>query len=248
MSLITRLLVLLFFSIAVVVLAAESFDHQLAIYISKPFLMLFLMAFYTYRVKQLNSSFDTMILVALAFSLFGDVFLMLRPHTEQLFLIGLGSFLVAQICYSVAFISDTRTSILKGWKAMDLVMPLMIILYSTLFALLLIGELTGAFRIAVLVYLSSITLMCLSAAMRIRDGLTSDRLMVLTGAILFVLSDSAIAITKFFDPSIPYARFLIMFLYIAGQYLIISGCVNYRNPEASQSKWHHLIKPPVKAT
>ena len=235
MSLISRFLVFLFLAIAIIELGAETLDHELAIYISKPFLMISLMAFYAIRVGQLKTGFDAMIMLALTFSLFGDVFLMIRPHTEILFLSGLGSFLVAQICYATAFISDTKTAFASRWKAMDVVMPAMIITYSGLFALLLFGELTGTLRTAVMVYLACITLMCVSAAIRIRDGLTSDRLMVLTGAILFVLSDSLIAITRFFDPGLPFARFFIMLLYIAGQFLIISGSVKHRNPEAARS-------------
>lgn len=230
MSLIGRLFILLFLIAAGVELTGESLDHKLMIYASKPFLMLLLIGFYNYRVG-LKKGFDVLIVLALIFSLMGDVFLMVRPHSEGLFLLGLGSFLIAQIGYAVAFIIDTRTPMVSKWKAMDIVMPFMIITYSTLFALLLVGELEGIIETAVIIYLTGITLMSVSAALRIRDGLTSDRLMVLSGAILFVLSDSLIAISKFFDPTIPYARFMIMLLYIVGQFLIISGCIRYRSPE-----------------
>lgn len=247
MSLIGRLFILLFLVAAGVELTGECLDKKLMIYASKPFLMLLLMGYYHHRVG-LKKGFDVLIILALTFSLLGDVFLMLRPHSEGLFLLGLGSFLIAQIGYAVAFIIDIRTPMFSKWKAMDIVMPLMIFTYSALFALLLIGELEGTIRTAVIIYLSGITLMSMSAALRIRDGLTSDRLMVLSGAILFVLSDSLIAITKFFDPTIPYARFMIMLLYIVGQFLIISGSINYRSPVPAKPRWSHLFKPPAKAT
>lgn len=47
---------------------------------------------------------------------------------------------------------------------------------------------------------------------------------VAIGAVLFILSDSAIAVDKFLQP-IPAATWIIMTTYAAAQYLIVTGVV-----------------------
>jgi uncharacterized membrane protein YhhN len=61
-----------------------------------------------------------------------------------------------------------------------------------------------------------------------RKGRTSDKsfLLIYFGALLFIMSDSMIAINQFIEPII-YGRFLIMFTYISAQYLIVIGVLKH---------------------
>ena len=63
---------------------------------------------------------------------------------------------------------------------------------------------------------------------RLRLGLTSNQSYqwVLMGSLLFVISDSAIAIDKFYRP-IPYDDLVIMGTYIGAQALIALGILHH---------------------
>jgi len=51
--------------------------------------------------------------------------------------------------------------------------------------------------------------------------------MVIIGALIFMLSDTMLAINKFLEP-IAYANVLIMITYIVAQYLIVSGLIKHQ--------------------
>jgi uncharacterized membrane protein YhhN len=55
--------------------------------------------------------------------------------------------------------------------------------------------------------------------------------LVFSGAVLFMASDSILAIDKFLKP-VTYGGFLIMLTYIAGQYLIVTGLIRHAHPQA----------------
>jgi len=102
-------------------------------------------------------------------------------------------------------------------------MPLLPILTFTIFLLaFLIPRTPTDFKIPIIIYAICITAMASMA--RLRLGLTSNVSFqwVMMGSLLFVVSDSALAIDKFFRP-IPYDSVLIMSTYIAAQALIVIG-------------------------
>ena len=74
--------------------------------------------------------------------------------------------------------------------------------------------------IPIVIYMITITIMVISASERNTN--TESYRLVLMGAILFLLSDSLIAIDKFVVP-IPFQTFLIMGTYILAQYLVSVG-------------------------
>jgi uncharacterized membrane protein YhhN len=78
----------------------------------------------------------------------------------------------------------------------------------------------GAMQIPVLVYSIVISIMVLAAINRI--GEVPNALKVALGAVLFMVSDSLIAITKF-GSDFAYSGFCVMLTYIVAQYLIVKG-------------------------
>jgi uncharacterized membrane protein YhhN len=215
------LCLIFFLFIAIVELISEIYNLKTVTMVVKPLLMPSLAALLFFSVKNKNK-LTFFVIIALMFSWFGDVFLMFQEINPQYFVFGLVSFLLAHITY--IFIFSKSSSEFKP----------SIITYSTGFSLLLFGVLMlfllwpglGEMQIPVLVYTMVIVGMGLVALFRKAEGAS----IVLIGAILFITSDSMIAINKFYEP-ITAARFWIMITYILAQYLITIGMINYFNKE-----------------
>jgi uncharacterized membrane protein YhhN len=80
----------------------------------------------------------------------------------------------------------------------------------------------GDFRIPVIVYAVVILSMLAAALNRYGKVNGLSFMLVSLGALLFVASDSMIAINKFYE-KFDFARILIMATYLLGQYLIATG-------------------------
>jgi uncharacterized membrane protein YhhN len=156
---------------------------------------------------------------ALLFSWIGDVILLFADKAEIYFILGLLSFLIAHIVFIILFIKQeaykTPNKFIFGLGAL-LVAGYLFSILSILFPTL------GSLKIPVSIYAFTISLMFVMA---IRGGLTWKKpinLLILNGAISFVVSDSLLAMNKFYTP-LPNASLLIMSTYIVAQYLITFG-------------------------
>ena len=87
---------------------------------------------------------------------------------------------------------------------------------------MLFNQLDIALKIAVFVYMLAIVGMSAMALNRYKTVNKASFIQVFGGSVLFVISDSFIALDKFFTP-IPNDRLLVMSTYIAAQYLIMRG-------------------------
>lgn len=156
---------------------------------------------------------------ALVFSWIGDVVLLFADKGEIYFILGLVSFLIAHIVFIFLFIKQeafkTPNKVLFGLGIL-FVAGYLYIMLTALFPTL------GDLKIPVSVYAFTISLML---AMAIRGGLTWRKpinLLILYGAFSFVVSDSILAMNKFYT-ALPNASLLIMATYIVAQYLITFG-------------------------
>ena len=150
--------------------------------------------------------------VALALSTVGDVLLDLDP--DRLFVFGLGSFLLAHLVYISVFVRNRSRTIALG--APRLLAAALVLLYSIAVSLWLLPAL-GNLMVPVAIYMCAITAMVLSAILA-----RFPNHWVAVGAILFLVSDSLLAVNKFKTP-VPYRDFLIWSTYYAGQYGIAIG-------------------------
>lgn len=183
----------------------------------KPLLMPSLAAYFFFSVKQKNK-LAFLIIIALLFSWTGDVMLMFEELKPIYFMLGLVSFLLAHIIYIFVFNKSSQDFKPK------------IFTYSTGFLLMLFGMLMlllmwsglGNLKIQVTVYTSVIMIMGVSALFRKADGAS----LVLIGAILFIASDSLLALNKFYEDFVA-ADFWVMLTYILAQYFIITGMISY---------------------
>ena len=153
------------------------------------------------------SRYEVLILVGLIFSLAGDVFLML-PNDR--FIPGLVSFLIAQVVYAVAFLSQTdQYSVL-------IILPLLI--YGMWIYASLLPHLENM-KVPVLVYIVFILLMVWSALNYYWAAGSRLAIYAAVGAVFFLISDSILAWNRFKHP-FKMARALVLATYFLAQTLI----------------------------
>jgi uncharacterized membrane protein YhhN len=154
-----------------------------------------------------------LIVAGLICSLAGDVWLMLPGDR---FIPGLASFLLAHLCYIAAF---TR----GGWRASP--SPAVVCGGYLMLLLWWLLPYAGEVRVPVAAYSLVICTMAWQAIERWRvEGSTSSALAAL-GAVLFVVSDSALAVNRFLSP-FALERLVVMGTYVPAQWLIALSCGN----------------------
>ncbi|MES2619716.1 MAG: lysoplasmalogenase [Bacteroidota bacterium] len=225
----------LFLFVSAIEIVAEISGNNLLRFIFKPLLMPALIMFYVSAIGGLWNRFHKQITAAFFFSWIGDVALMFVFKNENFFLVGLVGFLIAHILYAVSFskVQDTEALPLLSEKRWVLI-PLVI--YMVVFLYLLVPAVNGSektqpFLIPVLIYSAAIAIMVAFSINRYKRVSDKSFMLVVSGALLFMFSDSIIAINKFLHP-FPSAGIFIMVLYIAGQYLIAKGCLAQFNSKA----------------
>ena len=187
----------LFYVDAVLELLAPWFFPDLR-FVTKPLLMLLLAGFVGLESKSL--------LFVLLFAFLGDVFLLVPGESPLYFQLGLGSFLVMQFAYIRLF--HLRSKGLWHWS----LFPIAIYVVSLL--AFLWPHLADALLIPVVVYAMALGGM-LYFAIKLRDQL------LFLGALFFVISDSLLALGKFYY-AIPGNSFWVMSTYILAQLLLIT--------------------------
>jgi uncharacterized membrane protein YhhN len=113
---------------------------------------------------------------------------------------------------------------IRGGSNFILEKPVLLILlisYEVILTGYLYNHLHGM-KIPVIVYSAVIIAMLAAALNRYDAVLSKSYIMVLWGAIFFVISDSVLAVNRFRRPFRLHQLF-VMLTYIAAQYLIISG-------------------------
>jgi uncharacterized membrane protein YhhN len=200
-------------------------------YISKPLIVLSLILFILTYTKGVKLPFKKWILTALVFSWFGDILLMFTDLNSNVFLFGLIAFLISQGFYIVAFSKTAHASfdipIFKKYPWM-LLIPYG---YAAFIYSELKGDL-GDMSIPVMIYVLVISTMLAFAMNRYGKVSNSSFTWILFGAILFVSSDSILAINKFHH-AIEYSRYLIMFTYMSAQYFIVHGAIRQIEEQSS---------------
>jgi uncharacterized membrane protein YhhN len=148
-----------------------------------------------------------LVVAGLLFSLAGDVFLMLP---RERFVAGLVAFLVAHLLYAGAFTGD-------GFR-LTIAILLPFIAYGAGLLRILLPKVERALKIPVVVYAAALLVMAWQATERGASGLPGG-LFAATGALLFVASDSMLAIDRF-ARRFRAAEPLVLATYFAAQTLI----------------------------
>jgi len=177
--------------------------------ISKPIPILILIL----QIKW-DSFYNKMIILGLVLSLIGDILLL---KSIDIFIMGLVAFLIAHLFYIIGFMSRTNKLVILTC--------IPFYLYGIIIFIFLHQSL-GELAIPVAVYMFVITTMLWRSF--IQRNTTTISIWAFWGALLFTLSDSIIAISKFYKPFYLAAVF-IMLAYYGGQFMIYWSSVD-KNP------------------
>ncbi|AHF15884.1 hypothetical protein NIASO_13390 [Niabella soli DSM 19437] len=160
-------------------------------------------------------------MAALGFSIVGDSLLLFANSNEMYFILGLVAFLIAHIFYILCFHAiRTQASLPGRWYS-----AVIVGVYYFFITSFLIPHL-GALKIPVLVYGLVISFMLLLAMnlYELPDNKTAR--FILTGAIFFIISDSVLAINKFYHPEV-WGGWAIMLTYVLAQWLLTKGLIRH---------------------
>lgn len=211
--------------LAIHLFALSKNDDSLAL-ASKPLLMIALIMFFFDRARNTIPKIKLFIFAALVFSLAGDTFLMFQQQNASYFTYGLASFLVAHIFYILYFrglrkLNNAETTATKKILS-GLSVVYAIILLAVLFPKL------GSMTIPVIVYGAVISAMLVSCFLAFANWNSRFAIFSTLGAVLFVISDSLLAINKFHTP-FGNAGFLVMLTYGFAQFFLVWGAIKNLN-------------------
>jgi len=210
---------LLFAHCALIYLEKTDYQH-----ITKLMLIPILFIYLILNVKKdAYQTSKTIIYIGLFASFLGDLFLIFTGNGY--FLAGMAAFLITHICYTIFFLKANNV---KFNKATEFVIATIVV---TIVAIKLLGFLKpylGELALPVKIYMAAICIMTATAANLLGDkklknlGLTY----FLPGALLFVLSDSVLAINMFLYKD-TILKVVVMLSYGYAQCLIVQGFAKY---------------------
>lgn len=183
--------------------------------LTKPLIVSSLLVYYIMKAADHQLA---VILTALIFALIGDIFLMF--DAPLFFQLGLGAFLIMQLCYTHYFSRQ-----ISGMNPYKWVISALVLTIAFLFNFWHHADF-GDLKWPVLLYTLAICGMVITA---IRQKSSA---WLMYGALLFMVSDLSLAFDKFVH-KIPLSGILIMVTYAMAQWLILRGIL-YTEAKAKQ--------------
>jgi uncharacterized membrane protein YhhN len=212
-----RNFIIFYLILTVAEILAQLSGSTLLVYLTKPALVVSLACWYVAKTAEQDTSIKLWFLPAMFFAVCGDIFLMIKG--KDLFIAGLASFLVMQWLYTIVFLRQSGGK----FSFSRLVTLLPFLLYAGIF-FLFVNPSDPVLSLAVAIYAASIAVMVWSAFLRKNNTSRHSFLLVFSGAILFLISDSLIAIGRFVNP-IPLQALWVMSTYALAQLLITLGVI-----------------------
>lgn len=184
--------------------------------VTKPLLILILLWYYLAK----STVHRQLLVYALLACWAGDCLLMFTDASPNFFLAGLTAFLTGHLLYIFCFRSLTVPAATRTSVSVYLLCAVPVAFAGWLIVRLWPG--LGSFQVPVVMYTLVIAVMFIHAARRLNRANIKSFVLLLTGAFLFMVSDSLLAFNMFGSP-LPFAGLLIMSTYLAAQYLIVRG-------------------------
>ena len=231
-----QILLMVYLSALAVELLANLAGGSALQFVSKPSLMLMLLAYYVFHTRKLASPLKYPLIFALGFSWLGDVLLLIDKHTQTLFVYGLFAFLVAHLFYIAYFLMIRRANRIEKLPS-----PL-IFLAVAAYSLSLFGFVAPHVKtllVPVVVYALAISTMLAASLSAFDFGRQNFGRLSVAGTLLFIVSDSILAINRFAAP-FDLAPVFVMTTYALAQLLITEGSLrnlrnlNHRDTEAQR--------------
>jgi uncharacterized membrane protein YhhN len=194
-------------------------------WIAKPLLMPMLMAMMWAGKNQCSATVWRFVFVGLLTAWMGDVWL-LWGERPLFFIAGLVSFLTTHVLYIFCFRLYAVQSMIS-WAKQHPALAGLVLAYAGAMLWLLAPTLGSMFW-PVLLYTATISAMLLAAMATQGQIPRSAHYWLVAGALLFVASDSVLAINKFYR-SMPWAGTFIMLTYAAAQWMIVQGSLQIKH-------------------
>lgn len=187
----------------------------------KPMIIPAIIGFFYSSTHQITKGVHKWVLLALIFSWAGDILLMFQDQDSVFFLLGLSAFLSAHIFY-IVFFHNLR--IKENIKSNPWLLVIVVVYYAALISFL--SPYLGDMKLPVRIYGIVISFMFMLAMhmLTLQNKLAGRWMMI--GAFLFVISDSLLAVNKFYQP-FDVANILIMLTYGLAQFYIVKGATHY---------------------
>ena len=214
-------LIILFFLLLIADIIAIELNNGVLQYITKPLLMPVLTVYFLSQTVRSAHRLKVWIFAALFFSWAGDVLLMFQDKIPDFFLFGLAAFLVAHIFYIVFF---HQVRVLEGIRGKLILLLPVALYYAGL--IIWLSPYLGDMALPVRIYGIVISFMLMLALHMLYSRNKKAGVLLVAGALLFVISDSVLAINKFYQP-FGQAGLVIMLTYGLAQLLIVNGAVEY---------------------
>ena len=216
-----------YYSQGILLIILENLHTFIPSLIVKAILMPSLIIFYHSHIKGNYNLLHRLVMAGLGFSWLGDISLQFANEEQgfllsanNMFILGLSAFLITQVFYIIAFsLPGGKNTVLTS----RIYQTILVIAYGFVLIWYLYYSL-GDMKFPVILYAGIILLMLLSALNRYGKVNGVSYMLVVIGALFFVISDSIIAINRF-HMKFDFAKTLIMITYITAQYLIIMGCI-----------------------
>lgn len=187
---------------------------------TKPLLMILLFVIVAIQSFK-RQLFKSLLLSALFCSLLGDTFLLFEKNYPWFFIAGLLSFLIAHLFYISLFLQIKKFQ--HNHSTLNKTAIVFLLIYVALLFTLLYPSI-GTLKIPVLVYALIVATMFIVSLYAFSYSLFWQTICI-WGALLFLLSDSILALNKFGYP-FPSASFLVMLTYGLAQLFIVLGVSN----------------------
>lgn len=207
---------ILFFLVSTLDVISVILNLEWIRFVFKPLIIPSLMSLYYFSADKMNKWYA----IALIFSFLGDVLLL---DKFNYFLFGVGSFLITQILFIKIIIGQLNKSSLD--RKIIAVLPFLAFYVILMYKLM---ETLDKFLFPVGLYGITISIFGMVSFLNyLLDKRSTTSKYLLFGAIIFIASDTMIALNKFYEPQEYYAV-AIMITYIMAQYLIFKFMVGLK--------------------
>jgi uncharacterized membrane protein YhhN len=234
----------LFFALALIEFYAEFVVNRELIFFTKPLLMPLLALYFFFSIEGSRNKVHNWILAALFFSWIGDVSLMMTPETEQdvslmgiaknkyYFFIGLIAFFVGHVFYISVYLTHIKEGTFSLFRQSKLYFTPILIHTVAMLAIVVPAVFNDPEKsiatVPVIFYAMMLASMVGFALNRYNNTNMASFKSVLIGSVLFLISDSLIALNFLvMNASIPHGSLMIITTYVAAQFLIVDGVLKH---------------------
>ena len=196
-------------------------ENSLLQFIFKPLIIPVVIGYFASQINVIAEGSNKWILIALFFSWIGDVLLMFQDKNSLFFLAGLSAFLLAHIFYIIYF---HQIRVKENVKSNPWLLVIVVVYYAALISFL--SAYLDDMKLPVRIYGIVISFMFMLAMHMLFIKNQKAGKWMMSGALLFVISDSLLAINKFYM-AFEFAGVLIILTYALAQLFIVHGAIKY---------------------